>query len=114
MVHQSSAGPAPIPHKTLTLANLTEALLFTKTPEAKEGARRLMEKIRSEDGVERGVESFYRHLPLGRGTGMGGMRCDVVEGVLQGGRGKRGGSIMRPRVAVWWSTEHVSSFGLLW
>jgi sterol 3beta-glucosyltransferase len=92
---------------------LTDALLFTKTPEAREGARRLMEKILSEEGVERGVESFYRHLPLGRSAGAGGMRCDVVEGVLQGGRGERGSvMMMRPRVAVWWSMEHVSGVPL--
>jgi hypothetical protein len=39
-----------------------------------------------QNGVERGVESFYRHLPLLN------MRCDLDP----------------TQIAVWWSTEHVS------
>ncbi|KAG7453098.1 uncharacterized protein BT62DRAFT_880822, partial [Guyanagaster necrorhizus] len=39
------------------------------------------------DGVNRGAESFYRHLPLKN------MRCDLDPS----------------RIAVWWSTKHVGS-----
>jgi hypothetical protein len=39
------------------------------------------------DGLRRGLESFYRHLPLLN------MRCELD----------------KSRLAVWWSTEHVNT-----
>ncbi|KAJ7582522.1 glycosyltransferase family 1 protein [Mycena floridula] len=84
MIHKSGAGPAPIPHKKLTAENLAEAIKFAIGPSAKAAAKRMGEQIASENGVEKGVESFYRHLPLKN------MRCDIDPS----------------RVAVWWSTEH--------
>ncbi|KAE9401511.1 glycosyltransferase family 1 protein [Gymnopus androsaceus JB14] len=84
MIHKANAGPEPIPHKTLGIENLRDGIRFAISSEAKEAARRLARVIESEDGVNRGVESFYRHLPLNN------MRCDVDPG----------------RIAVWWSTEH--------
>jgi len=34
------------------------------TESAQKAARKMGEKIRAEDGVESGVDSFHRHLPL--------------------------------------------------
>ncbi|THU98408.1 glycosyltransferase family 1 protein [Dendrothele bispora CBS 962.96] len=84
MIHRAGAGPAPIPHKELNVDNLREAIKFAIGPSAKNAARWMAEQIRNEDGVTRGVESFYRHLPLKN------MRCDLDPS----------------RVAVWWSTDY--------
>ncbi|KAF8061758.1 UDP-Glycosyltransferase/glycogen phosphorylase [Lyophyllum atratum] len=84
MIHKAGAGPEPIPHKKLDVENLRDAIKFAISPPAKQAARRMAEQIRSEDGVIKGVESFYRHLPLLN------MRCDLDPS----------------RLAVWWSTEH--------
>ncbi|KAF5363232.1 hypothetical protein D9758_008389 [Tetrapyrgos nigripes] len=84
MIHRAGAGPAPIPHKKLTVENLTQALKFAVGASAKEAARRMAEQIHDEDGVTKGIESFYRHLPLKN------MRCDLDPA----------------RVAVWWSTDY--------
>lgn len=64
MIHAAGAGPAPIPHKTLTVDNLAEAIEFALSPPAKEAAGKMGEKIRHESGEKKGVESFHRHLPL--------------------------------------------------
>ncbi|KZV64473.1 glycosyltransferase family 1 protein [Peniophora sp. CONT] len=84
MVHKGGAGPAPIPHKELTADRLAEALKYCTTARAKAAAERMGEQIRAENGVQEGVMSFYRHLPLLN------MRCDLDP----------------DRVAVWWSTKH--------
>lgn len=83
MIHRAGAGPEPIPHKELNVQNLTEGIKFAISPAAKTAAQTMAEQIRSEDGVQQGVESFYRHLPLLN------MRCDLDP----------------QRVAVWWSTD---------
>ncbi|KAF9262252.1 glycosyltransferase family 1 protein [Marasmius fiardii PR-910] len=84
MIHRAGAGPAPIPHKDLNADNLCDAIRYAISPGAKEAAARMAAQIRNEDGVNRGVESFYKHLPLKN------MRCDLDPS----------------RVAVWWSTKH--------
>ncbi|KAF8191604.1 glycosyltransferase family 1 protein [Mycena galopus ATCC 62051] len=84
MIHKAGAGPEPIPHKKLNVENLRDALKFAVSPPAKEAAKRMAEMINKEDGVRRGVDSFYRHLPLLN------MRCDLDPSKL----------------AVWWSTEY--------
>ncbi|KAG6852494.1 hypothetical protein C0991_011514 [Blastosporella zonata] len=84
MIHKAGAGPEPIHHKKLDVDNLRDAIKFAVSAPAKEAARRMAEQIHSEDGVAKGVESFYRHLPLLN------MRCDLDPS----------------RLAVWWSTEH--------
>ncbi|KAK0185950.1 UDP-Glycosyltransferase/glycogen phosphorylase [Armillaria mellea] len=84
MIHKAGAGPAPIPPKSLTVDSLKDAITFAISPTAKSAARRMSEQIRHDDGVNRGVESFYRHLPLKN------MRCDLDPS----------------RIAVWWSTKH--------
>ncbi|CAA7270416.1 unnamed protein product [Cyclocybe aegerita] len=84
MIHKAGAGPKPIHHKELTAQNLAEAIMFATSPQAKRAARNLARNIRDEDGVRKGVESFYRHLPLLN------MRCDLDPS----------------RLAVWWATDH--------
>ncbi|TFK45549.1 glycosyltransferase family 1 protein [Heliocybe sulcata] len=84
MVHRAGAGPAPIPQKELSAENMTSALHYVMSPTARRAAKQLGEQIRGENGVERGLESFYRHLPLLN------MRCDLDS----------------TRVAVWWSTKY--------
>ncbi|KAF9453711.1 glycosyltransferase family 1 protein [Macrolepiota fuliginosa MF-IS2] len=84
MIHRARAGPEPIPHKKLTVANLRDAIRYCIGHEAREAARKMAGQIISDNGVEKGVQSFYRHLPLLN------MRCDLD------GR----------RLAVWWSTRH--------
>ncbi|KAJ7700822.1 glycosyltransferase family 1 protein [Mycena rosella] len=84
MIHKAGAGPEPIPHKQLNIENLRDALKFAVSPAAKSAAKRMSEQIHQEDGVRRGVDSFYRHLPLLN------MRCDLDPS----------------RLAVWWSTEY--------
>ncbi|KAJ7778801.1 UDP-Glycosyltransferase/glycogen phosphorylase [Mycena maculata] len=84
MIHKAGAGPKPIPHKKLNIDNLRDALKFAISPAAKNAAKGMAEQIQREDGVRKGVDSFYRHLPLLN------MRCDVDPS----------------RLAVWWSTEY--------
>ncbi|KAF9036866.1 hypothetical protein BJ165DRAFT_614010 [Panaeolus papilionaceus] len=84
MIHKSGAGPRPIPHRDLTVKRLREAIKFAMLPTTKEAAARLAQSIHDEDGVRRGVESFYKHLPLLN------MRCDLEP----------------TKLAVWWSAEH--------
>ncbi|KAL1723971.1 hypothetical protein EV715DRAFT_245583 [Schizophyllum commune] len=83
MIHRAGAGPAPIPHRKLTVENLADALVYATSPPAQEAASKMAEQITTEDGVAAGTESFYRHLPLLN------MRCDVCP----------------DKVAVWWSTD---------
>ncbi|PPQ66045.1 hypothetical protein CVT26_010801 [Gymnopilus dilepis] len=84
MIYKAGAGPKPIPQKELTAKRLAEAIKFALSPPVKEAAKSLAEKICYEDGVRRGIDSFYKHLPLLN------MRC----------------ALDPSRVAVWWSKEH--------
>jgi hypothetical protein len=72
MVANAGAGPRPIPHKTLTIQNLTEAIEFCLTPEATVAAQELARKMQTECGVDEAVKSFHRNLPLER------MRCVII------------------------------------
>lgn len=84
MIRQAGAGPKPIPHRKLTVDGLRDAIKFAISPEAKDAAKKLARQIQNDNGVEKGVQSLYRHLPLLN------MRCDLVPSLL----------------AVWWSTHH--------
>ncbi|KAF9484985.1 glycosyltransferase family 1 protein [Pholiota conissans] len=84
MIHKAGAGPKPIHHKDLTVKKLKDALQFAVSPAAKSAAASLAVKIREEKGVDKGVEMFYKHLPLLN------MRCDLDPS----------------RLAVWWSATH--------
>ncbi|KAH9483618.1 Sterol 3-beta-glucosyltransferase UGT80A2 [Psilocybe cubensis] len=83
MIHKAGAGPKPIPHKELSVHKLRDAITFAVSPAAKEAAKAMAQKIYEDDGVRKGVESFYRHLPLLN------MRCDLDPS----------------RVAIWWSDD---------
>ncbi|EJD46939.1 UDP-Glycosyltransferase/glycogen phosphorylase [Auricularia subglabra TFB-10046 SS5] len=84
MVHRAGAGPKPIRKEKMGVERLTNAIKFCLTPEAQSAAEEMGEKIRASSGVDAGVHSFHRHLPLMN------MRCDLCP----------------ERVAVWWSTKH--------
>ncbi|WWC91963.1 uncharacterized protein L201_006916 [Kwoniella dendrophila CBS 6074] len=84
MIHKAGAGPAPIPQKALATENLAKAIEFATSAHAKAAAGEMADKIKSESGEVKGVESFHRHLPLLN------MRCDVDPDQL----------------AVWWSDKY--------
>lgn len=64
MVAHGGAGPTPIPPKQLTAERLAEAIQFAHSEQAVAAAGVMGETIREEDGVEQGVASFHRNLPL--------------------------------------------------
>ncbi|KAG8791204.1 hypothetical protein FRC12_009874 [Ceratobasidium sp. 428] len=80
-VARRGAGPPPIRPEQLTAEALDAAIRIALSPETRAAAMRVGEMIREEDGVNNGVESFHRHLPLLT------MRCDLDP----------------KRVAVWYS-----------
>jgi len=84
MIQKAGAGPKPIPHKKLTVDNLSDAIKYAISHEAKEAARKMSQDILNDNGVQNGAQSFYRHLPLLN------MRCELDPF----------------RLAVWWSTRH--------
>ncbi|KAG8959203.1 hypothetical protein FRC03_008289 [Tulasnella sp. 419] len=91
MVYRTGAGPKPIHPNELSPQKLADGIRYCQTDKAKDAAEGMGAKIRSENGPEKGVESFYRHLPLLN------MRCDLYP----------------DRLAVWWSRQHylkLSSF----
>ncbi|KAH8823201.1 hypothetical protein DL96DRAFT_1616914 [Flagelloscypha sp. PMI_526] len=83
MIARAGAGPDPIRHKELTVEKLVQAIGVLMSEEVRTAAWTLAENIRAENGVRKGVESLYRHLPLLN------MRCDIDES----------------RVAVWWDAD---------
>ncbi len=64
MIAAARAGPKPIPHQLLTTENLTQAIRFCLTHEAKQAAQMLSSHMASERGVEAAVQSFHANLPL--------------------------------------------------
>ncbi|KIY46560.1 glycosyltransferase family 1 protein [Fistulina hepatica ATCC 64428] len=84
MVHRAGAGPQPIPPAKLSVETLKAAIEFSVSPPARLAAQQLADRIRNENGVEEGAQSFYRHLPLLN------MRCDLDP----------------TRMAVWWSNDY--------
>ncbi|KAG9051113.1 hypothetical protein FS837_011959 [Tulasnella sp. UAMH 9824] len=84
MVHKAGAGPEPIPQRKLKAERLAGAITFCLTEKARNAAKLMADRIRAEDGLKGGVDSFHSHLPLLN------MRCDLDP----------------RRVAVWWSQEH--------
>ncbi|KIY71268.1 glycosyltransferase family 1 protein [Cylindrobasidium torrendii FP15055 ss-10] len=89
MIEKAGAGPKPLDPKQLSVKTLVHSIRYMRTGEAKRRAQWMGEQIRSENGVERGVESFYKHLPLTN------MRCDLDPNQL----------------AVWWAPEHYLKLG---
>jgi UDP:flavonoid glycosyltransferase YjiC (YdhE family) len=72
MVAKSGAGPSPIPHSQLTAENLATAIEFCKTSEVSQAAQAVADKMQAENGVERAVDSFHKHLRVEE------LRCDLV------------------------------------
>ncbi|PVF99017.1 UDP-Glycosyltransferase/glycogen phosphorylase [Serendipita vermifera] len=85
MIHRAGAGPKPIKPERLDVERLKKAIEFCLTKEAKIAADKLGEQIRAQSGVQNGVESFHKHLPV-----LNMSRCDLLPDQL----------------AVWWSAEH--------
>ncbi len=71
MVARRGCGPPPIKAKKLTSENLSAALQFLLKPECKTAAMQVAEEMSHENGLEAGVKSFHRHLPLQM------MTCDL-------------------------------------
>ena len=98
MIHRSGGGPKPIPQKQLTANNLADAIKVAVSPEAKSAAGKMGEKIRSESGEEKGVQSFHAHLPLKSMVWV--PSCSLVMSrSLQCGRC----DVTPSRAAQWWS-----------
>ncbi|KAJ3208896.1 hypothetical protein HK099_008631 [Clydaea vesicula] len=91
MIHRMKVGPAPIPHKSLNEENLSAALKILTLEETKKNAFELGKVMKTENGVDVGVKSFHRHLPISL------MKCDlqptkVAEYFLKGANLKLSGS----------------------
>jgi hypothetical protein len=71
MVASAGAGPQPIPYRSLTVDNLSRAIVQCLEPETRCAAQLLAAKMETEDGVRTAVASFQRHLPRG-------MQCQIL------------------------------------
>ncbi|KAH6677700.1 hypothetical protein B0J14DRAFT_536407 [Halenospora varia] len=83
MVAAAGAGPTPIPHKTLNVQTLTEAISFCLTPEASQAAYEISVKMSTETGVHTAVQSFHSNLPLET------LSCDILHNQPAAWRYKR-------------------------
>ncbi|CCO35669.1 Sterol 3-beta-glucosyltransferase [Rhizoctonia solani AG-1 IB] len=83
-IARRGAGPSPLDHKKLTSDIFASAVQVALSPSSLGAAREVGKMIMREDGAEKGVESFHRHLPLLN------MRCDLTPN----------------RVAVWYSAKY--------
>ncbi|KAH7134914.1 sterol glucosyltransferase [Dendryphion nanum] len=72
MVAAAGAGPSPIPHKSLTAQNLSAAISFCLTHEAKREAENISSQMATERGVEAAVQSFHANLPFNT------MQCEIL------------------------------------
>lgn len=63
MIAAAGAGPTPIPYKKLSATNLADAIKTCLSPEAATAAKRIAERMSTEDGVKAAVASFHRNLP---------------------------------------------------
>jgi hypothetical protein len=71
MVAARGAGPKPIPHKTLDVQNLADAISFCMTREASLAAKEIAcQKL--ESGVKTAVNSFHAKLPNEK------LSCDII------------------------------------
>lgn len=73
MVAKAGAGPHPIHHKILNVDNLSTAIRFCLTQDAKDAAGKLSDMIRAESGIKAAAASFHRHLPPANQS-----RCDLL------------------------------------
>lgn len=73
MIAIAGAGPKPLPHQTLTVQNLSEAITFCLTPDALAAAQKIATNMSKESGVRDAVKSFHANLPLET------LPCDLVQ-----------------------------------
>lgn len=73
VVANAGAGPPPIPQNKLTAHSLANAICFCLQNDVRKAAVELQNKMASENGPLRAVESFHRSLPLDT------MRCSITE-----------------------------------
>lgn len=64
IVGRAGAGPAPIPHRQLTVENLSRAIEMALKPSTGDRAEEIAKKMEKESGVRDGVRSFHRQLDL--------------------------------------------------
>ncbi|KAF2853476.1 glycosyltransferase family 1 protein [Plenodomus tracheiphilus IPT5] len=72
MVSRAGAGPDPMPYKELTAEKLAAAINEALKPESLERAQELCEKIKQENGTQKGAQSFHQMLNYDE------MRCAVM------------------------------------
>ncbi|CAO2657845.1 Nn.00g071050.m01.CDS01 [Neocucurbitaria sp. VM-36] len=72
MVARAGAGPDPIPYKDLTAEKLAGAINEALKPESLDKAQELSNKIKEEDGCQKGAQSFHQMLNYDE------MRCAVI------------------------------------
>ncbi|KAI8933606.1 hypothetical protein NX059_009334 [Plenodomus lindquistii] len=72
MVSRAGAGPDPMPYKELTAEKLATAINEALKPESLERAQELCEKIKQENGTQKGAQSFHQMLNYDE------MRCAVI------------------------------------
>jgi hypothetical protein len=60
----AGGGPPPIPLEAVNAQNLSAALNQLISPHTFARAKQLGVRIGGEDGAQRGVDAFHRHLPL--------------------------------------------------
>ncbi|KAH7068796.1 hypothetical protein BKA63DRAFT_556209 [Paraphoma chrysanthemicola] len=89
MVAVAGAGPYPIPHKSLTTQNLTDAISFCLTPDAKSAAQTIASRMANEHGVSAAVQSFHANLPLET------MQCALLPTTVASWTYKRGTTPIR-------------------
>ncbi|CAN9319441.1 unnamed protein product [Alternaria alternata] len=62
MVSRAGAGPDPIPYKDLTAEKLAGAISEALKPESLDRAQELCDKIKQENGTQKGAQSFHQML----------------------------------------------------
>ncbi|KAF7551394.1 hypothetical protein G7046_g7738 [Stylonectria norvegica] len=72
MIARANAGPEPIPYKSLTAENLSEAIKFCLQPNTLERATEMGHRIREEQGTDVGGKSFHDHLDVDS------LRCSIA------------------------------------
>ncbi|KAL1648560.1 hypothetical protein SLS61_006884 [Didymella pomorum] len=72
MVARAGAGPDPTPYKELTAEKLAESINKALEPQSLERAQELCNKIKQENGSQRGAQSFHQMLNYDD------LRCAVV------------------------------------
>jgi hypothetical protein len=72
MVSRAGAGPDPIPYKDLTAEKLAGAINEALKPESLDRAQELCDKIKQEDGTQKGAQSFHQMLNYEE------MRCAIM------------------------------------